>query len=211
MCFFRVCLSVLVFFPVVCMKLATYICVASTCEHSPRAYAELWAVSCLILLVIFCQVLNFRVSIPFPVPGWTGPVPGERNGSARKLLLPDAAGLAAAAVPLSRGPRGRLPRGSALLQSRAVTHGWFKQRCGRLRSPLARFGPSGGAKGCGAPRSGWRRSAALAGAGRRDSCLGSCTANLASFACGQRWEGPHVIAYAHVFMHSVLLLVSQSV
>lgn len=27
--------------------------------------------------------------------------------------------------------------------------------------------------------------------------------------CGQEWEGPHVTAYAHVFMHSVLLLVSQ--
>lgn len=84
-----VCLSWF-FLPVVCMKLATYICVASTCERNPRAHAELWAVSCLILLVIFCQVLNFRVCIPFPVPSWTGPVPGEQNGSARKLLLPDA-------------------------------------------------------------------------------------------------------------------------
>lgn len=120
-------------------------------------------------------------------------------------------GLAVAAVPLSRQPHGCLPQGSALLQSQTVTHGWFKQRCGRLGSHLAHFGPSGGAKGCRARRSGQRWSTALARAGRRDSCLRFCTANLASFACGQQWEGPHVIAYAHVFMHSVLLLVSQTV
>lgn len=91
LCFFRVCLSVLFFLPVVCMKLATYTCVASMCESKPRAYPELWTVSCLILLVIFCQLLNFRVCIPFPVSSWTGPVPGRAEWQhTRTLLLPDA-------------------------------------------------------------------------------------------------------------------------
>lgn len=85
-----VCLSCF-FLPVVCMKLATYTCVASMCESKPRAYPELWTVSCLILLVIFCQLLNFRVCVPFPVSSWTGPVPGRAEWQhTRTLLLPDA-------------------------------------------------------------------------------------------------------------------------
>lgn len=210
LCFFRVCLSVLFFLPVVCMKLATYTCVASMCESKPRAYPELWTVSCLILLVIFCQLLNFRVCIPFPVSSWTGPVPGRAEWQhTRTLLLPDAihhrwavgfsctAFQTAAWMP-SAGTRSAPLPGCVTQPLKAV---WEAQ----VPSAPVLLGRGGGAR-----RYSWRWGTVPARAGQKVAPQ-VWHRNLALFASGQRWEGPaHVIAYAHVFMHSVLLLVSQS-
>jgi len=134
LCFFRVCLPVLVFLAVVSVSLAASIRVASLCERTPRARAELRPGSCLIFLVIFCQVLNFQVRVPSPVPSGTGP------------------------VPVSRQPHGRLPRGRG-----CDARPGYAEVGGTLGSHLRRFSPSGGARGCRDPGSGRRRGTAGVG------------------------------------------------
>lgn len=148
----------------------------------------------------FLPTVEFWSLHPLPGSGWTGPVPGGQNGSAGKLLLPDAAGLAGAARCFPDAfPRDRLCSSPGLWHTAGLSRGGGDS--GDL-APLRSFWWS---KGLWSPQvwpgtercSGWR-----------DSCCGFCPADL---ACGQQRESPHAIASAHVFMHSVLLLVSQSV
>lgn len=82
----------------VCVSSSLHLC-CLTCDRSPGARAELWAHSCLILLVIFCQALSCR---RHPLRRWGVP-PATRTSGAAPVPSP------------------------ALPQAPAVPHGWSEQ------------------------------------------------------------------------------------